>query len=221
MIQKRLITISGFHIAAVLLLYMGIVVFTQYLKYGREKMETKREIRKRVLARRDALTPAERMRSEVLLTDRILGHQWYYGAEEVLLFVSYGSEISTRKIMEDAFRQGKKVYVPKVMGENMEFYRILSEAELIKGYKGISEPEADEAKRFIYEEKRAEKALMIMPGAAFDRVRNRIGYGKGFYDRYLSDKDSLHTIAIGFDCQMVSVIESDKNDVRPMQVICL
>ena len=184
-------------------------------------METKSEIRKRVLACRDALTPAERIRSEVLLTDRILGHQWYYGAEEVLLFVSCGSEISTGEIMADAFRQGKKVYVPKVMGENLAFYRIRSEAELQKGYKGILEPEAIEAERFVYKEEKADRVLMLMPGAAFDRVRNRIGYGKGFYDRYLSDKDSLHTIAIGFDCQMVSVIESDKNDVRPMQVICL
>lgn len=62
---------------------------------------------------------------------------------------------------------------------------------------------------------------MIMPGVAFDVRRNRIGYGKGFYDRYLADKEGLHTIAIGFDCQMVPEIEAGEKDIKPMQVICL
>jgi 5-formyltetrahydrofolate cyclo-ligase len=62
---------------------------------------------------------------------------------------------------------------------------------------------------------------MIMPGVAFDPERNRIGYGKGFYDRYLQDKPALRTIAIGYDCQMVAEIQTEETDVKPMQVICL
>lgn len=185
-------------------------------------METKAEIRKRILALRDGLSPAERMRSQVLLTERILGHQWYYRASEILLFASCGSEIDTSEIREDALRCGKKVFFPKVMGEQMEFYRFLSGEKLEPGFKGIPEPAGDPGQeRFVYSEERAENVLMLMPGVAFDVYRNRIGYGKGFYDRYLADKEHLHTIAIGFDCQMVSVIESDKTDIRPMQVICL
>ena len=62
---------------------------------------------------------------------------------------------------------------------------------------------------------------MIMPGLAYDRKRSRIGYGKGFYDRYLQEKEALHTIAIGFDFQMVNDIEEEPNDIKPKQVICL
>ncbi|MGN1148564.1 MAG: 5-formyltetrahydrofolate cyclo-ligase [Lachnospiraceae bacterium] len=185
-------------------------------------METKKEIRKQALARRDALSYPQRLRSEVLVTERILGHQWYYKATELLLFISYGSEISTKEIMLDAFRCGKKVFVPKVEGEQMEFYRIMPGEQLKEGYKGIPEPDGGPDREvFIYTEEKKDSVLMLMPGAAFDPVRNRIGYGKGFYDRYLADKKSLHTIAIGFDCQMVDRIETDITDIKPMQVICL
>lgn len=185
-------------------------------------METKKEIRKRVLALRETISPSERMKSEVLVTERILGHQWYYKADTLLVFVSYGSEISTAAIIEDAFRLGKKVFVPKVLGDEMEFYRILPDEKLEEGYKGILEPAVTPVKeQFVYREEIADTVLMLMPGAAFDPARNRIGYGKGFYDRYLADKKEMHTIAIGFQCQMVEAIEADENDVKPMQVICL
>ena len=184
-------------------------------------MEDKKEIRRRVLALRDALTPESRMRSELLMTERILGHQWYYRASSVLLFKSHGSEICTEAILEDAFRCGKKVYLPAVSGNIMDFFRVEKNDKLKTGYKGILEPEILGREKFHFEENKPDEVLMIMPGVAFDCYRNRIGYGKGFYDRYLADKSSLHTIAIGFDCQMVSVIESDETDIRPMQVICL
>ena len=184
-------------------------------------MESKAQIRKRILEKRNALTPSQRMRSEILVTERILGHQWYYKAGEILLFASFGSEIRTRDIMEDAFTGGKKVYLPKVEGEDMHFYQVLPGEPLVKGYGGILEPSGDKERLFVYEEGKKEVVLMLMPGAAFDPMRNRIGYGKGFYDRYLADKRSLHTIAIGFDCQMTAEIESCATDIKPMQVICL
>lgn len=184
-------------------------------------MESKSQIRKRILERRDSLTPAERMRSEILVTERILGHQWYYKAGEILLFASCGSEISTRGIMEDAFMSGKKVYLPKVEGETMHFYQIRIDEPLEEGYGGILEPPGDRKRQFCYDKSRRDAVLMLMPGAAFDPMRNRIGYGKGFYDKYLADKPDLHTIAIGFDCQIVAQIESCATDRKPMQVICL
>lgn len=184
-------------------------------------MNQKKEIRKRVLALRDTLMQDARLRSEILMTEKILGHQWYYGANEILLFASCGSEISTAEIMADAFKKGKKVYLPRVCGENMEFYPVEEGEALEKGYHGISEPSVAGKAAFSYSEKKQDSVLMLMPGAAFDVRRNRIGYGKGFYDRYLADKEGMHTIAIGFACQMVPEIEAEENDVKPMQVICL
>ena len=56
---------------------------------------------------------------------------------------------------------------------------------------------------------------MVMPGVGFDFERTRIGYGKGFYDRYLTDKPELNTLAIGFECQLLKHIPTDANDIKP------
>ena len=186
-------------------------------------METKKEIRKRILKERDNISDDKRFRSEILITERIIGHQWYYSATDLLIYKRIGSEDSTDEIIRDALLHGKRVWLPKVLshGENnvMEFYPINMQSKLLPGYKGIPEPEAGEA--FSYTEEKQATTLMIMPGAAFDPKRNRIGYGKGFYDRYLMNKKTLHTIAIGFDCQMTGDIPAEENDCKPMQVICL
>lgn len=182
----------------------------------------KRVLRRQILVRRDALTSQERERASLILTERICGHQWFYLADTILGFVSYGSEIDTTEILQEAIRKGKKVFVPKVEGENMIFYRIDSMESLVEGYKGIREPLGD-TEVFAYESERAEKVLMLMPGAVFDRKRNRIGYGKGFYDRYLADKPGLQlrTVAVGYQCQIVEEIPANEWDIRPYQVICV
>ena len=184
-------------------------------------IKTKSQIRKEVLALRDSLGEGERKKGEILVTERILGHQLFYSAESILAFAGCGSEISTSEIIKEALRLGKKVYLPKVQGENMSFFRIFSVEELAAGYRGIPEPAVD-TEKYEYAEKAAERTLMIMPGVAFDAGRNRIGYGKGFYDKYLQDKEALQlrTIAIGFGCQMTDAIPAEENDIRPCQVIC-
>ena len=78
-----------------------------------ERREVKKKLRREVLARRAALTEPERERGNLLITERILGHQWYYLSDTILGFVSYGSEICTTEILENALQDGKRVYVPK------------------------------------------------------------------------------------------------------------
>ncbi len=192
---------------------------------GIGKMLDKKSIRKLALLARNGLGEAERKRGTLLLTERILGHQWFYGAEELLCFVSYGSEIGTGEIIAEALRLGKRVYVPKVLsGEDgrMEFYRIEALSQLKPGYRGIPEP-SGESERYLYTPEGAGRTLMLMPGAAFDGRKNRVGYGRGFYDRYLADKRELQqrTIAVGFRCQLVERIPAEDTDIRPCQVICV
>ncbi len=192
----------------------------------------KGKIRKEVLKRREAIDKEEHRLASLKLADRIIGHQWFYGSDTILVFASYGSEIDTTEIILEALRTGKRVYVPKVEGEQMNFYRIESLAQLRPGYKGILEPilETDttghngpgicaEPYRYVVEE--MTHTLMIMPGVAFDPFRNRIGYGKGFYDKYLADKQELQfrTIAVGFRCQQVEEIPAQETDMKPYQVI--
>ena len=111
---------------------------------------------------------------------------------------------------------------PKTESPQMAFYRITSLEELRKGYRGIPEP-SGETQEYIYTPELAERTLMLMPGVAFDRFQNRIGYGKGFYDRYLADKPGLQlrTIAVGHRCQMVEELPVTATDIRPYQVICV
>ena len=182
--------------------------------------EKKRQLRKEVLKRRNTLTETDRKASSLKLADRIIGHQWFYRSDRLLIFASYGSEIETSEIISEALRTGKRVYLPKVEGEEMQFYKITSLEELTEGYRGIPEPDGSSEKYGYYEEE-ADHTLMIMPGVAFDPYRNRIGYGKGFYDRFLADKEALkiRTIAVGFQCQMVEEIPQDLNDIIPYQVI--
>jgi len=180
----------------------------------------KRQIRKEVLARRDRMTINERKIASYRLADKVIGHQWFYRSEIVLCFVSCGSEIDTTEIIQEAFRTGRKVFVPKTEGNMMNFYRICSMEELTAGYRGILEPDG-KSERYIYKNEEVHKTLMIMPGVAFDPYRNRIGYGKGYYDRYLADKPllQLRTIAIGFQCQMTEQIPCEETDIRPYQVL--
>lgn len=195
----------------------------------------KQQIRKQVLAGRDNLSREERDRGAILLTERICGHQWFYRSDIILAFASYKSEIDTTQIIEEALRLGKQVYVPKVepvdagqtcggeAQQTLVFYRINSMTELTAGYKGIPEPVPTEAERYRYDPAEAERILVLMPGAVFDRRRNRIGYGKGFYDRFLADKEKLQlrTIGVGFACQMVEELPAEDWDIKPYQVICV
>lgn len=183
----------------------------------------KKQIRKAVLSARNTLSEEQLYRAKVLITEKLCGHQWFYCSDILLCFLSYGSEIDTKDIVNEALRLGKKVFVPKVEGEEMVFYRITSLYGLQEGYKGIPEPSGD-CEKYEYpgdENEELQHTLLLMPGVAFDPYRNRIGYGKGFYDRFLRDKQGLWTrsIAIGHFCQQVDIIPAEEFDIRPYQVI--
>lgn len=187
------------------------------------RMEISKSIlRSQVLQLRSQLCAEERERASVLLTERILGHQWYYLSDSILGFFPYGSEIDVCEILKDALAKGKKVYLPKVIGDEMLFYRVESLEDTVSGYKGIREPKGN-TECYWYDETQAQRTLMLMPGVAFDKNRNRIGYGKGYYDRYLRGRDVLQTrtIAVAFACQMVKEIPAEELDVRPYQVIAV
>lgn len=185
-------------------------------------METKSEVRRRVLKIRDSLTEEQQKRAAFLLTERILGHQWYYLSDVILCYANYGSEISTKEIIQDALLVGKEVYLPKVEGMDMNFYRIFDPTEPVNGYKGIPEPNTCN-ERYKYSEQTVEKTLLLMPGVAFDSYRNRVGYGKGYYDRFLADKPGLQlrSVAVGYQCQVVEELPAEETDIKPYQVICV
>ena len=192
---------------------------------AREMSQSRSIVRRETLKVRDAMSAMERQKGSLLMTERILGHQWFYRCGTFLCFASYGSEIDTSELINEAIRMGKRVFLPKVTNvsgrEEMSFFRLTDLSELSAGYKGIPEP-PENAEKYMYDPTEAERTLMLMPGVAFDAFRNRLGYGKGFYDGFLADKEALQlrTIAVGFRCQMVEKIPEREGDIRPYQVIC-
>lgn len=175
-------------------------------------METKSCIRKRILAVRGELSEAERYESSRIIAKKLRCLKAYNDAECLLGFVGYGSEVDTIPFLEQAVSDGKRVFCPVSREDKtMEFYRFISKEVLIKGYKNIPEP-PDNAEKF---DRNSKKVFLLMPGVAFDKKKHRIGYGKGFYDRYLADFSPDFTAAICFDCQIVEKIPVETHDFIP------
>lgn len=175
-------------------------------------MESKRDIRRDVLAIRQNLTDKEWEEKSHLIYKKVTSHPFFLQASEIYCYIDYRREVATREIVEYAWNLGKKVAVPKVEGDDMVFYVIHSFDELECGYKGIPEP-----KSMIPAQDW--DALVIMPGAVFDTACHRIGYGKGYYDKYLHLHPKHKTIGLAFELQMMGEIPTEEHDICPNIII--
>jgi len=175
----------------------------------------KNRIRKENLEKRNALSQEEIESKSEIICQKVIHHPVFQEADMVFAYVDAKSEAQTKEIIEYAWKAGKKVAVPKVHGEIMKFYLITSYEDLEPGCFGIREPK--EVCKVI--EEMPDKSLVIMPGVAFDREGNRIGYGKGYYDKYFSAYPETYKIAIAFEVQVVSKILADEFDVKADCVI--
>lgn len=185
-------------------------------------METKADIRQRILGRRNALSPVEKKQAEEKITETLLNLEVYRQTAVVLGFVGYGSEPDTFPFLECAVRDGKKVYCPVSKQDGtMEFYRYTKKNDLSEGYKNIPEPseKSEKFEKKILGNEKSFHTFMLMPGVAFDMSRHRIGYGKGFYDRYLADYRPDYIAAVCFECQIVEAIPAETFDVMPDLVV--
>ena len=171
-------------------------------------MERKRDIRKYVLSYRDGISVHKWEENSHLIYKKVTTHPFFLEASVIYCYVDYRNEVGTESIIRKAWELGKRVAVPKVDGEQMNFYYISDFTDLREGYRKILEPDV----RFPANDTHA---LVIMPGVAFDRNRNRIGYGKGFYDKFMDKHLGFQTIAIAFECQIIDAIAVDSFDYRP------
>ncbi len=208
-----------------------------------EQAAEKKRLRAAALAKRDSLTAQQRNNYSVSITKNLTSLFCYREADAVLTYISFRSEVDTIPLIERAFADGKAVFAPKVYGKEMEFYRIFSQSDLAAGYRGILEPAGGLSLDEWMGDQSSQKILICMPGTAFDRARHRIGYGGGFYDRYLSrllhQKEDVEasaytqtgadmeehpqlkfsTAALAYDCQIFEEIPWESHDIRPMCVV--
>ena len=112
----------------------------------------------------------------------------------------------------EEFAKNSKIPLRVMKTEESVFYKLTDFARLEPGYFGIPEPVSGEIVNWS-------KALMIMPGVAFDRANHRVGYGGGFYDRYLEKHPQLERVAIAFSFQMLPEVPTEPTDICPQIIV--
>lgn len=131
----------------------------------------------------------------------------YQQAETVYFYLPYNQEVRTVPMVQRAFEEGKRVAVPKIYGDEMRFIYISDFTGIEKSSCGIPEPVADGP---VADDP---TALVLMPGLAFDKQGNRVGYGGGFYDKFLQAEPNHPTVALCYDFQLFDKLETDDYDI--------
>ena len=173
-------------------------------------MDRKKEIRAKILKMRQALPKEEVREKSLRIMRRIEETETFKNADNLLAYIDFRGEVATGTLIEKAWELGKKVYVPRVAGKEMEFYRIHSFEDLEKGAYGILEPKKECP---VYEAGEGQTTLAILPGSVFDEKKNRVGYGGGFYDRYFEKRKDICRIAAAYEMQIVEEIETEEFDL--------
>lgn len=167
----------------------------------------KQELRRTIREKKRSMTPEQIEEKSGLLARLFFESDAYRQARTIYGYLPYNQEVRTVPMLEQALRDGKRVAVPKCYGEEMRFIYMTDLSAVERGYAGIPEPVADGP---VAEDP---TALILMPGLAFDRAGRRVGYGGGFYDRFLEAEPEHPTLALCYDFQMVEELETQPHDV--------
>ena len=167
----------------------------------------KKQLRKQIREKKRAMTVAEIEQTSAKLAELFYASEQYQQAKTVYGYLPYNQEVRTVPMLEKALADGKKVAVPKVYGDEMKFIYLDDLTKVEAGYSGIPEPIADEP---VADDP---TALVLMPGLAFDREGHRIGYGGGFYDKFLSAEPNHPTLALCYAFQVLPHLETEEFDI--------
>ena len=173
--------------------------------------EKKKNLRNKILSIRDSLNIKEKEIMDNKIFNELISTDLYKKAKSIFIYLSFGTEIDTNKIINNALQDKKEVYIPKIYktDKSMKAIRLSSFEDLKENSMGILEPIDDN--NFIEKE---EIDLIIVPGVVFDFEGNRIGYGGGYYDRYLEPiKDVRNKVVLAYDLQIIDSIEPETHDI--------
>ena len=159
-------------------------------------------------ARRNALTDEEKKHAAANCLSKLKELPEFMNADWIYAYIACRNELETSDIISWCLSYGKHVAVPKVQGEIMHFYEITALSDCVPGAFGILEPAGEEKDRITT------PGFMLVPGLAFDKNGNRLGYGGGFYDKYLASHEEIITAALGYDFQIVEKVPSESHDRR-------
>ncbi len=177
-------------------------------------MTQKASIRRDCLARRDALSQSEKKAKSRTIHERLSTVDEFRAASQLLCHVSKDSEVETQALMENLLKEGRRVLIPVAKRDGtLQWSKLNRLDELEPGAFGVLEPRADSLRL----REPAKNALVIVPCVAFDMSGQRLGYGKGFYDRFLAQHGGK-TIGLAFETQKVERIPAEAHDV-PLDVV--
>ena len=168
----------------------------------------KQALRQSIRARKRAMTEAQILEKSARLGQLFRESDCYRSARTIYGYLPYNQEVRTGPMLRQAMADGKRVAVPKCYGNEMKFIYLDDLAQVAPGYAGIPEPLADGPVAGD------PTALVLMPGLVFDRAGHRVGYGGGFYDKFLSREPTHPTLALCYDFQVLEHLETEEFDVR-------
>ncbi len=169
---------------------------------------SKKELRKVMLAKRNALLQSYRDVKSQNLVETLVGLDVVQNADILLLYSAIGSEVNVTNIMSHL--PDKQFAFPRVCKDEMDFYLINSLTDFSPGAFGVLEPNS-------YCEKIATEdadVVCIVPGVAFDKKGARMGYGKGYYDKYFSLHPGIYKIGVAFEEQVLETLAVEEHDIR-------
>ena len=167
----------------------------------------KRIVRKQFLDCRRQLDLSNCVRLGQKIQQRLIESDYFKRAKSLALYSPINNEVATEQVFLTARELNKQVCYPQVVGEDLEFFEISSLDELKIGTFGVAEPEGRNSKLLT------DIDLIIVPGVAFDLRGHRIGYGRGFYDRWLAGKTTeLVSVGFCFNIQLCELLPTEDND---------
>jgi len=177
---------------------------------------TKAQIRSKILLKLKTQKEEDRNRKSKLIQDKLLRNKVFRKAKIVMFYIAFGGEVNTEEMIKEAKKIGKLICVPicRKDKETMQPAILEDHAKLKVGPYGVWEPVAETLV------KPEDIDLIITPGLAFDKKGNRLGRGKGYYDRFLSKlSNRAPSIGLAFDFQILPLIPTTSHDVSVNKII--
>ncbi|MEG1963530.1 MAG: 5-formyltetrahydrofolate cyclo-ligase [Clostridia bacterium] len=158
------------------------------------------------------LTAQQRQIKSEIICQKVANCEEFKNAQSVFLYNSFANEVQTKMLYELCLQQNKILYLPRVFGDNMQAVRILKQTIFTKNAWGIEEPICVSREIFC------DCDLAIIPMVACDKNKNRVGRGKGYYDKFLANK-TCFKLGIAFAEQVFDEIETSQHDIKMDKII--
>ena len=187
---------------------------SQQTSLGNPIFEEKNKLRRDLLKKRKDLSPSVSQEKSSLILKVLLSEKAFIDAVSVALYFPVNGEVDTREIFKKCIDLEKKVFFPRTRGSDLVFLRTRNVEELTPGAFAIPEPPADAERA-----RSDELDLVLVPGVAFDLSGNRIGYGKGFYDRFLKDIPRQARFGLAYQFQVLKSVPFNETDEKAGRII--